>query len=278
VAGVTAILSQTDDAIDAEVMAAAGPSLKVIANYGVGYSNIDIAAAQKLNIVVTNTPVEEAFDATAEATVCLLTSVAKRISYLHWYKQTNSADPSFSPIGNMGVSLRNKVCGIVGMGNIGARVARMMHNGFNNKIIYFDIPIHKELEAELDAKKMALAELMASADFICINLPLCEGTYNIVNQEMVELMKSSAIIVNTSRAGVLDDAAVVARINKGDLHGAGLDVYNEATDNFNAEANIALTAHMANLEIEAFTAMAECCVDNIVAVLSGHKAISPIKA
>lgn len=276
VVGVDAILSQTDDDIDAELISAAGPNIKIIANYGVGFSNIDLAVAKARNIVVSNTPVEDAFDATAEATVALLTSVAKRISYLHWYKKVNKDDPSFSFVGDMGVSLRNKTCGIVGMGNIGSRVARMMHNGFNNKIIYFDVPVRTELEQELAATKLPLAEVMEQADFICINLPLLESTEGLINKAMINLMPNHATLVSIVRTGIVDDAAIVERINKGELHGAGLDIYTDAVDDFKDDANIALTAHLANLEIEAFTAMANCCVTNIVAVLSGKNAISAV--
>ena len=276
VSGVDAILSQTDDEIDAELMAAAGDNLKIIANYGVGFSNIDLEAAKKFNIVITNTPVEDAFDATAEAIVALLTSVAKRIPYLHWFKKVKNEDPNFSFVGEMGVSLRNKTCGIIGMGNIGSRVARMMHNGFDNDILYFDVPVRSDLEKELGAIKLSLAEVMKKADFICVTLPLLETTKNLINKEMIDLMPAHSTIVSIARAGIVDDAAIVERINKGELHGAGLDIYTDAVNNFNDGANIALTAHLANLEVEAFTAMSNCCVANLVAVLSGKEAITKV--
>lgn len=276
VIGVNAIISQTDDDINEVVLTAAGDSLKIVANYGVGFSNIDLESTKKHNVVVTNTPVEAAFDATAEATVCLLTAVAKRIPYLHWYKKVKQTDPEYSPIGNMGVSLRNKVCGIVGMGNIGSRVARIMHKGFNNHIIYYDIPSRPELEQELSASKTSLDTLMKEADFICVNLPYLPTTKNLVNQEMIALIKSNAIFVNTARTGIVDDQALVKRINSGEIHGAGLDIYTDAVDNLKEDANVALTAHMANLEKEAFSAMADCCLDNILAVLTGRQPLTPV--
>ncbi|MEI6893219.1 MAG: NAD(P)-dependent oxidoreductase [Colwellia sp.] len=276
VKGVDAILSQTDDDVDAELMASAGSNLKIIANYGVGFSNIDLIAAHKQQIIISNTPVEDAFDATAEATVALLTSVAKRIPYLHWYKKTHNVDPDFSFVGDMGVSLRNKTCGIIGMGNIGSRVARMMHKGFNNQILYFDEPVREALEQELSATKLSLAKVMQKSDFICICLPLLDGTKGLINKEMINLMPNHSTIVSIARTGIVDDAAIVERINKGELHGAGLDIYSDSVDNFNEGANIALTAHLANLEVEAFAAMANCCVANLVAVLSGNKAISEV--
>ncbi|MFT7009356.1 MAG: glyoxylate reductase [Colwellia sp.] len=277
VVGVDAILSQTDDDIDEALMEAAGSKLKVVANYGVGFENIDLTAAKKRNIIISNTPVEDAFDATAEATVALLTSVAKRITYLHWYKKVNNVDPGFSFVGDMGVSLRNKTCGIIGMGNIGSRVARMMHKGFNNKILYFDVPVRTELEQELSATKLSLAEVMQKSDFICINLPLLDSTKGLINKEMIDLMPNHSTIVSIARTGIIDDAAIVERINKGELHGAGLDIYTDAVDNFNEHANIALTSHLANLEVEAFSAMASCCVANLLAVLTGKNPINEVK-
>jgi len=276
IVGVDAILSQTDDDIDDVVMAAAGSQLKIIANYGVGFENIDLVAAKKRNIVITNTPVADAFDATAEATVALLTSVAKRIPYLHCYRKDNKLDPSFSFVGDMGVSLRNKTCGIIGMGNIGSRVARMMHQGFNNQILYFDVPVRVELEQELGATKLSLAEVMQKSDFICINLPLLDGTKGLINKAMIDLMPHHATIVSIARAGIVDDGAIVERINQGELHGAGLDIYTDAVNNFNADANIALTAHLANLETEALSAMASCCVANLLAVLTAKKALTEV--
>ena len=276
VRGVDAILSQTDDNISADVMDAAGKQLKIIANYGVGFSNVDVNAANARNIVVSNTPVEDAFEATAEATVCLLTSVAKKINYLHSYRQRHGKDPDYSPVGPMGLALRGKTCGIVGMGNIGSRVARIMHYGFNNRILYFDRPKRKHEETTLSAVKCSLPELLSQSDFICINLPLLDSTRNLINKEMIGLLKNNAIIVNASRPGIVDDEALVIKINNAELHGAGLDVYTDAVGAINPNANVVLTAHMANLELEAFAAMAQCAVSNIVNVLSGRPPVTPI--
>lgn len=272
---VDAIITHTEDTIDAELIAKMPDSLKLIANYGIGFSNIDIDAATSHNIQVTNTPTEEAFHATAEATVALLITIARQIPALNTERRAMKTDPQPSFQRPTAVSIRNKVTGVVGLGRIGSQVAKMMHNGFNNDIIYFDLYQNKAMEGELNAKQVELETLMKTADFICINMPLSDQTYDLVNPKMLALLKPEAVLVNTARAGLVNEDALIEKINAGELHGAGLDVYSDKVNNIKAD-NVALTSHFANFEKEAYTAMTQLVADNVTSFLTTNKPCTPV--
>ena len=270
-----AILTHTEDNIDAEFFAAASPRLKIIANMGIGFSNIDLEAASAKGIIVTNTPVEQAFDATAEATVALLVSVARRIPTLHHQRISSGQELNPSFLNPTSVAIRNKTCGIVGLGRIGARVAKMMHKGFDNQILYYDAINNSQADQEWGAQRVELDALLQRSDFICVNIPLMAATKNLVSAEKIALVKGNAVFINAARDGIVDEAALVKRLNNGELHGAGLDVYTDEVNNICYD-NIALTAHLANFEDEAYTAMSQTVANNVVAVLNQQTALTPV--
>lgn len=274
---VDALLTHTEDAIDRALLETAKNSgrLKVVSNMGIGFSNIDIETAKKLNIAVTNTPTEEAFEATAEATVALLLSIARRIPALHTERTSLTEDPAPSFSRPTAVSVRNKVTGIVGMGRIGSRVAKTMHHGFNNQIIYYDIANKPELDRDIHSQLVKLDYLMAHSDFICVNMPLNKHTKNLVNADMIALMHNKATFINTARAGLVDEQALIDRLNSGSLHGAGLDVYSSAVNTI-AESNIALTSHFANFEDQAYNAMTDLVANNVISTLKNNTPITPV--
>ncbi|PKI01323.1 2-hydroxyacid dehydrogenase [Glaciecola sp. 33A] len=274
---VAAILTHTEDDIDADLIAKMPSTVKLIANYGIGFSNIDAVAAAEKGIQVTNTPTEEAFHATAEATVALLVSIARQIPALSAERRAMKADPAPSFQRPTAVSIRNKITGIIGLGRIGSRVAQMMHHGFNNTIIYYDLSLNEAMGQAVNAKKVELAELMSNADFICVNMPLSEQTYDLVSPKMLALMKPDAVLVNTARAGLVNEEALICRLNAGQLHGAGLDVYTDKVNNITAK-NVALTSHFANFEREAYTAMTNLVADNIIGFLNNNKPVTPVNS
>lgn len=272
-----ALITHTEDNIDASLIAKLPSSIKLISNYGIGFSNIDVEAAAQKGIQVTNTPTEEAFHATAEATVALLVSIARQIPALNAERRAMKTDPEPSFQRPTAVSIRNKVTGVVGLGRIGSRVAQMMHYGFKNTIVYYDLYQNDTMESEIKARKVALEELMKSADFICVNMPLSEQTYDLVSPEMLALMKPDAVLINTARAGLVNEDALISRLNAGLLHGAGLDVYSDKVNDIKAE-NVALTSHFANFEKEAYTAMTNLVADNIIGFLNNQKPVTPVNS
>ncbi|TXS91245.1 D-glycerate dehydrogenase [Parahaliea maris] len=276
VSRVDALLTHTEDEIDADLLSRAAPQLRVVANMGIGFSNIDVAAARARGVIVTNTPTEEAFEATAEATVAILLSVARRIPALHVERRALTCDPDPSFLRATATSVRGKTLGIVGMGRIGSRVARIMHGGFGNRIQYFDLVAKPELEEALGARRVDLPTLMRSSDLIAVNMPLSQQTRNLISAEMIDLMQDHATFVNTARGELVDEPALVARLNAGKLHGAGLDVYGPAVDDIQFD-NIALTSHFANFEDQAYTAMTTLVADNVVSALTTGQALTPVK-
>lgn len=275
IAQVDGLITHTEDVIDETLLALASPNLKIIANMGIGFSNIDIDCACNQGITVTNTPTDEAFDATAEATVAILLSVARRIPALHSERVSLSSDPEPSFLRPTAVSVRNKTTGMIGIGRIGSRVARIMHEGFGNEILYYDAYSKPELEQELNACKVSLIELMSKSDFICINMPLNENSKGLVSADLIKSVKSNATIINTARAELIDEAALIKHFNNGQLHGIGLDVYSDCVSEITGE-NFALTSHFSNFEDLAYGKMTDLVGQNIVACLSGKPALTPV--
>ncbi|MBU3071321.1 hypothetical protein KOI40_15960 [Aestuariicella sp. G3-2] len=273
---VDALLTHTEDRIDESLLELASAKLKVISNMGIGYSNIDVAAATKRGITVTNTPTEEAFEATAEATVAMLLAIARRIPALHLERKSMDHDPDPSFLRPTATSVREKVTGVVGMGRIGSRVAKTMHLGFDNQIQYYDLLSKPELESSLGARQVSLSDLMKTSDFIVVNMPLSKESHGLLSAEMINLMQDHATFINTARSELVDEEALVDRLNAGTLHGAGLDVYGNAVNKITAE-NIALTSHFANFEDRAYTDMTQLVANNVIATLTTGHALTPVK-
>jgi lactate dehydrogenase-like 2-hydroxyacid dehydrogenase len=270
-----ALITHTEDTISAELIAQLPANIKLIANYGIGFSNIDIDAATAKGIQVTNTPTDDAFHATAEATVALLVSIARQIPALSTERRAMQTDPAPSFQRPTAVSIRHKTTGIVGLGRIGSRVAKMMHHGFNNSIIYYDLYANDTMEKDLGARKVALDTLMKTADFICVNMPLSAQTQDLVSADMLALMQPDAVLINTARAGLVNEDALISRLNQGLMHGAGLDVYSDKVNKITHD-NVALTSHFANFEKEAYTAMTHLVADNIVGFLKKQTPATPV--
>lgn len=273
--GVDAAIVQWEDYVDAEFFDAAGKNLKVVAYFATGTDRLDVAEANKRGIIVTNTDTQSLFAATAEAAVALLTTVARRTAKL--YVQNVQGDmPEYSPIGDMGVAIRGKVTGIVGMGNIGSKVAEIMHKGFGNNIIYFNRSNNTAVEKAIKAEKVELSEIFSQADFVFLTIPQNKGTEGMITKELLTKMSSNSILVSISPAEILDNNTLVELIQRRKIYGAGLDIYPndlKALPNH----NLILTAHSANAERETTNIMTELCVSNVMNVLTGKEPITPVK-
>ncbi|MEX1997591.1 MAG: D-glycerate dehydrogenase [Candidatus Andersenbacteria bacterium] len=274
-----ALLLLLTDKVDQPLLAQAGPQLKVIANYAVGFDNIDVAAAQARGIAVTNTP-EVLTEAVAEHTVTLLAALARRIvesdSFLRMGKYHG-----WRPELLLGTGLDNKVLGIVGLGRIGVEVARRAQFGFGMKIAYNDLKPNADFEREFAATYYEhLDDLLPAVDAVSLHVPLLPATRHLINQERLALMKPTALLVNTARGPVVDEAALVAALQNQTIGGAALDVFEqepELTPGLVELPNVVLTPHTASATIEARAAMAELAADNIIAVLAGKTALTPVK-
>jgi D-3-phosphoglycerate dehydrogenase len=252
------------DFFTAKVIESAG-DLKVISRYGAGVDRVDLAAAKAKNIIVCNTPGANT-QAVADLTIALLLCLARKITILD--RKTREGQWPRS----IGIELYGKTIGILGLGAIGKAVARRA-SGFSMKILAYDPFINKEYAGLNGIIPADFDMVIREADFLCLHLPLTDGTKNIISAEVMKAMKKGAIVVNTARGGLIDEAAAHELLASGHLGGMGLDVFETEPPSesplFKLE-NVVLTPHTAAHTGEATAAMAEMSVQNLIDVLSGR--------
>ncbi len=285
VKGCDALLSLLTDKIDDEVLNAAGPQLKIVANYAVGFDNIDLAAAKKRNIPVTNTPSDKVNEAVAEHTFALMLALARRIPEADKFAKAKKYT-GWSPTLLTGTDLYGKTLGIIGAGRIGAAVARRGVLGFGMKLVYSDMRQNVDLERQFKAEYMSMEKLLQAADFVSLHVPLLPSTRHLISTAEFSLMKKTAFIVNTARGPVVDEKALLRALRTKRIAGAGIDVFEcepaidcDLTDNLELKSydNVILTPHIASATIEAREAMSMVAAENIIAVLEGKAPLNPAK-
>lgn len=272
-----AVLSLLTDKIDGEVLAAA-PTVKIVANYAVGFDNIDLAAAKEKGIVVTNTP-GVLTNAVAEFATTLILAAAKRVVEADQFMREGKYD-GWAPELMLGLELKNKTLGIIGTGRIGSQVAGQMSKGFGMKIAYYDVSRNDFLEKDCGATFYpSIDEVLKIADAVSIHVPLLESTKHLINAERLALMKSTAILVNTSRGSVVDEQALVKALQNKQIAAAGLDVFEfepKMAEGLAGLPNVIVTPHIASATVEARGEMSEVAAKNIIAVLAGGSALNPV--
>ena len=271
VRGVDAILSLLTDKINGEVLDAAGSQLKVVANYAVGYDNIDVEAAKQKNVMVTNTP-GVLTEAVTEHAIGLMFAAAKSVVGADKYTRGGEYK-QWEPKGFLGPQITGKTLGVVGLGRIGSMVAQVAHAGLKMNILYFDVKRNEEFESRVEAKYKELDDILKEADFISIHVPLLPATKHLINSEKLKLMKKSAVLINTSRGPVVDERALVEALKNKEIWAAGLDVYEnepELSPGLADLPNVVLTPHTASATFEARDAMSKIAAENIIAVLEGQ--------
>lgn len=269
VAGVDAILSLLTDKIDGDVMDAAGPQLKVISNYAVGFDNINVKDATDRGIVVTNTPSDAVNEAVAELTWTLILGLVRRVVEADEATR-RGAYKGWEPDIFLGHSLTGKTLGIIGLGRIGTMVAKRAL-GFGVKVLYNKRTPDPEIEKELGIKFATQDELLTTADIISLHVPLTEETKGMINKDLLVKTKPGAILINTARGPIVREDDLVESLRSGHLGGAGLDVY-ENEPNIHPELigmeNVILTPHIASATIEAREEMCELAVDGLLSSLA----------
>ncbi|MCG2809362.1 MAG: D-glycerate dehydrogenase, partial [Candidatus Portnoybacteria bacterium] len=271
VKGVDAILSVLTEKIDGEVMDAAGSQLKIVANYAVGYNNIDVAEAKKRGVVVTNTP-GVLTDTVADHAVGLILAVAQRIAEGDKYTREGKYK-AWGPKLFLGGDIKGKTLGIVGLGRIGFAVAERLMKGFEMKVIYYDIKRNEELEKEHNIEYREINDLLKEADFVSLHTALTDETKHLINAERLELMKPTAYLVNTSRGPIIDEKALVEVLKNKGIAGAALDVFEnepELSPGLIELDNAILTPHIASATIGTRNKMSEMAAQNIIASLEGQ--------
>lgn len=277
--GVDALLSLLNDKIDGKLFDAAGLRLKVVANLAVGFDNVDLPAAKARNIVVTNTPAPEVSETVAEHTIALMFALAHRICEADRFARADKYR-GWGPNMLLGTDIVGKTVGIIGTGRIGEGVVRRLFDGFGVKIVYSDIKRNPEVEKREFAKYLSIEQLLKTADFVSLHVPLLPSTRHLINAKRLKLMKKTAFLINTSRGPIVDEAALITALKKRRIAGAGIDVYEhepEIPKALRKLENVVLTPHTASATIEARQAMSKLAADNIIAVLSEKNALTPAK-
>ena len=277
VAGVDAVLTLLHDRVDAELLDAAGPQLRCVANVAVGYDNVDVAAATERGVVVTNTP-EVLDDATADLTWALLLAATRRLGEGDRLVRSGR-EWSWGMHFMLGSSLRGKRLGIVGLGGIGRRVAER-GRAFGMEIAYHSRhPAPAEVEAALEAERMSLQRLLAEADVISLHCPLTPETHHLIGREELGAMKPSAVLINAARGPIVDEGALAEALAAGEIAAGGLDVYEHeprVEPRLLELDNVVLTPHLGSATVETRTAMAELAARNAISVLRGQGPLTPV--
>lgn len=278
VAGKDAVVTLLTDKVDAQFLKAAGKQLKIVANYAVGYDNIDVAACAKAGIVVTNTP-GVLSQAVAEHAIALMLATARRIVESDAFLRKGKFH-GWEPELLLGMEMKGKTIGIVGLGRIGSEVASICAKGFGMKVLYTDMKPNAEFEKAVGARFMKLEALLTESDVVSVHVPLLPTTRHLIDAKALQLMKKTAYLVNTSRGPIVDEKALVAALKKKQIAGAGLDVFEfepKLAAGLAKLPNVVMTPHTASATVETRTEMAKLVAQNVLAVLAGKPAVSPVQ-
>lgn len=270
--GSDALLTLLTDKINAEVIDAIGPQLKIVSNYAVGFDNINIDEATQMGVVVTNTPSDEVNESVAEHAWALMLALTRRIVEADEATR-RGAYKGWEPGIFIGRNMIGKTLGIVGLGRIGSMVARRA-KGWGMRVLYNKRSRDEEAERELGVEFSELDQLLSESDFVTLHVPLTEETYHLMSKDTIEKMKKGAFLINTARGPVIDEHALAEYLRNGHLGGVGIDVY-ENEPNVNPELigmeNVVLTPHIASATWEARDKMGYQAVDAILDTLQGKK-------
>ena len=272
VKGTDAVLSILTDKIDGDVMDAGAPTLKIIANYAVGFDNVDLDAAKKRNLMVTNTP-GVLTNTVAEHTFALMLSIAHRISEADRFARAGRYK-AWGPNLLLGTDMSGKTLGIVGLGRIGSRVALHAVKGFEMKVLYNDPKPNTDFEKEFGAQFIEkLDDMLPHCDFVSIHVPLLDSTRHLMNDARFRIMKRTAYLVNTSRGPIVDEKALAKALKEQVIKGAAIDVFEFEPDivpELKDLDNVIITPHIASATEETRNKMASMAAENIIEALEGR--------
>ena len=271
-----AALNDADGAIGASVkitpaMLDGATKLKALSTISVGYDNFDVADLTKRGIVLAHTP-DVLTESTADTVFSLILASARRVVELANFVKAGEWKASIGPE-LYGVDVQGKTLGIVGLGRIGGAVARRSALGFNMKVLYTNRSANAEAEGRYAARRVDLDELLATSDFVCLQVPLTPETRHMIGANELRKMKKSAILINASRGQTVDEHALIEALQSGAIHGAGLDVFDKEPLDPNSPLlkmnNVVALPHIGSATHETRHAMARCAAENLVGALDG---------
>lgn len=275
-AAADAVICTLADRITDDLFTAAA-RLKIVANYAVGYNNIDVAAATRRGIVVTNTP-DVLTDATADLAWALMLAVARRVVEGDRWTRTGTW-PGWAPTQMLGADVTEKTLGIIGMGRIGQAVARRAA-GFDMRVLYTSRRKLPHAALYTGWERASIQTVIEQSDFLSLHVPLTDSTRHLIGANELAAMKPGAILINTARGPVVDEAALLAALRSRTIAAAGLDVYEREPDilaGLEELSNVVLLPHLGSATTETRIKMGLICLENIAAVLAGSAPLTPVR-
>ena len=269
--GCAGVITMLSDPVDAEFLDAVGASLRIVANYAVGFDNIDLEACRKRNIRVSNTP-GVLTEATADLAWALILAAARHIAEGDRVMRTGKW-AGWAPTQLLGLELNGATLGILGAGRIGSAVARRSV-GFRMRVIYTDPSTNEALEKELGARRVDLDRLVAESDVLSLHIPMTPEAHHLIGAAQFKAMKPTAVLVNTARGAIVDEAALIEALRNKEIAAAGLDVYEHEprlAPGLAELPNIVLLPHLGSATTVTRGKMAAMAADNVVAVLAGRE-------
>ncbi len=276
VAGAAGLITMLSERVDAALLDAAGPSLRIVANFAVGFDNIDLAACTQRGVRATNTP-GVLTDATADLAWSLILAAARHVVAGDQLVRTGKWT-GWAPLQFLGLQLSGATLGLVGAGRIGTAVG-LRSSGFNMKVVYVDGRPNRELHERVGARRVALPEAIAKSDVLSLHVPLTPATRHLIGAQQLAAMKPTAILINTSRGPVVDEAALVTALQKKQIAAAGLDVYEHEprlTPGLTELSNVVLLPHLGSATTATRQKMSQMTAENVIAVLSGREPPNPV--
>jgi glyoxylate reductase len=272
VAGFDALITMLTERVDAELLAAAGPRLRIVANHAVGFDNVSLPDCTAAGVMATNTP-DVLTETTADTAFALLMAAARRVGEGERFLRAHTPW-IWGPLMMLGRDVHHKTIGIVGFGRIGQAVARRAR-GFGMDVVYADaFQLPPDVEAQTGARRLDLDELLERADFVSIHTNLTPETRHLFGAEQFKRMRDTAVLVNTSRGPVVDEAALADALESGEIFAAGLDVFeNEPAVNEKLLGleNVVVIPHLGSATVDTRDAMGHLAVDNVFASLDGER-------
>ncbi|MEW6197882.1 MAG: D-glycerate dehydrogenase [Planctomycetota bacterium] len=276
VPGAAGLVTMLSEKVDADLLRAAGPALKVVANFAVGFDNVDLEACRQRGVRVTNTP-GVLTDATADLAWALILSAARRVVEGDQLVRTGRWT-GWTPLQLLGLQLTGSTLGIVGAGRIGTATA-LRSQGFGMRVLYTDARINYELEEKLGARKVELPQLLAVSDVVSLHVPLTPESRHLIGAAELKSMKPTAILINTARGPVIDEKALVEALRERRIAAAGLDVYEHEprlTPGLTDLPNVVLLPHLGSAATATRQKMSQMVAENVIAVLRGHEPPNPV--
>lgn len=273
-----AVITLLTNKVDASLVDYASKHLKVIANYAVGFDNVDVVAANKRGIIVCNTP-GVASESVAEHTFAMILALSKKLREQDKYVREGKYK-KWNPNLFVTHQVWGQTIGIIGLGRIGMFVGQMASGGLRMKIVYNDTKRSEDFELLTGAKFSGVEEILKEADIVSLHVPLTEQTRHLIGKSHLKMMKKSAILINTARGPVVDEEALVWALGAGEIAGAGLDVYEhepEISHEFYKMDNVILTPHTASATVETREQMSKIAGQNIIDVFEGREPYGLVK-